>query len=385
MKYNLICYGWNPWSEFWKRNQIMASYLAKEKYIDQVLFINPAIWFEHVICNPFKEFNRLRLSYWKSVFPRRLEKNVTVYTPLFLPKMVELGERYVRNKIAHYIQKHYILLVNLPIAFDSYYERLFQNCAFSIFDWSDDFSQFEIGRNAKKKSQEKIDILIKNSDIVLAVNESLAARAKKINKNSFCIRNATNLGMFPALTFKRKKNKRPVIGYTGWLVLDRLDVELIHFCARSLPAYDFLFVGPKVSSDPLCLKKAPRNIYYQRAVKYEKLAEVIDSFDVCIIPNKVNEYTKGNDPIKIYDYLYMGKPVVTTPTAGVSYFSDWISICATSENFVSSIKDYIEYDTPEAIGARKKAVCEYSWDKKINFVLDLIKKEICPQWNLINI
>jgi glycosyltransferase involved in cell wall biosynthesis len=354
----------------------MVEYLSKEAYIEDVLFLNPAIWFEHVIRNPFTEFTRLRRSYWQSVCARKVGKNITVFTPLFLPKLQKLGEKRICGKVARYTQNPYILLVNVPILYNSSFIELLQNAALTLFDWSDDFAQFASGCEEQKRTQESINNIIKKADIVFTVNETLLERAKAINENSYCIRNATNLAMFPIFSLKRKKKKRPVIGYTGWLVPDRLDVELIHFCARSLPEYDFLFVGPKVSADPLHLKEAPRNVYYQRAVKYEKLAAVIENFDVCIIPNKVNDHTKGNDPIKIYDYLFMGKPVVTTETAGVKDFTELISICTTREAFLQAIKKYIEYDTLEIVTARKKAGFEHSWDMKIDSVRKMIQLKL---------
>ncbi|MFT5249019.1 MAG: hypothetical protein ACI93P_000742 [bacterium] len=378
MKYNLICFGYNPWSSFWKRNQIIVNYLQQENFIDKVLFINPSIWFSNSLSNPQKEFSPLRKAYWNSVIPRKVNIETTVYTPLYLPKLSKYTEKITQNIIKKYTCNPYLLLINKPMELDSGLAQLMDAATLTIFDWSDDFAQFAYGNDSVSSVQNNINKIINHSDIVFAVNDSLTSRAKEINENSHCVRNATNMAMFQnevGESVASVSDKcRPVIGYSGWLVEDRLDRELIHFCARNLPEFDFVFIGPKVSDDPLGISYGPKNIHYREPVPYIELADVLNEFDVCIIPNKVNEHTKGNDPIKIYDYLFLGKAVVTTNTAGVDEFKHLISIVNNKEEFKEALCLLVSENSVENVNERKNAGIKHSWDQKIEHVIGHIKK-----------
>lgn len=374
MKYNLICFGYNAWSEYWKRNQIMVHGLAQQEFVGRVLFINPAIWLEQSIRNPSGERDGIRKYYWQAITPRKIGPEITVWTPLYLPRVAHWTARELTRKIAGYTGEPYILLINCPLDLDDTTRTLVANAELAVFDWSDDFSQFASGESDKRAVQDSIDRIISSADVVLAVNEALRERAARLCHQSHCIRNATNLAMFPASCGGGQRSRvRRVVGYTGWLVPDRLDTALIHHCARSIPECDFVFVGPKVSADPLDLKRAPRNVIYRAPVKYCDLANTINSFDVCIIPNRVNQYTSGNDPIKIYDYLYMGKPVVTTPTAGVEEFADLVAIRDQPEGFLQAIRLALSDDTLEMVERRREIGRQHSWPHKMERVVSLVR------------
>lgn len=354
----------------------MVYYLSEETWIGEVFFVNPSIWFEQSLRAPLQEFSSLRKAYWRACFPHKVRSNIKVYTPVYIPKCAKWTELYINHLLATYTNTPYILLINgvMPRGVDL--DKLTSNSVLSIYDWSDDFAQFAGDEDDKERVQKKINHFIKSVDIVFTVNEKLLKRALKINTNSYPICNGTNLAMFHVRMQPKQKNSRPVIGYAGWLVPDRLDVELIHMCAKTLPEYDFVFVGPKVEKDPLRLCSAPTNIYYKKPVPFEELPNVINSFDICILPNNVNSYTDGNDPIKFYDYLYLGKPIVTTRTAGADKFLDIVDICDNYEDFCEAIVRRISCDDSNLVWIRQQYGIENSWANRIKEVIKIITKNL---------
>ncbi len=72
-------------------------------------------------------------------------------------------------------------------------------------------------------------------------------------------------------------------------------------------------MGPRVEPLPLGTRVPARpNVHILPPVPFRLYPACLSAFDVCILPNRVNAYTAGNDPIKIYDYLAGGTPIVAT-------------------------------------------------------------------------
>jgi hypothetical protein len=65
---------------------------------------------------------------------------------------------------------------------------------------------------------------------------------------------------------------------------------------------------------------------------------LLTSLDVCVIPHLVNELTLSMDPIKIYDYMATGRPIVSTGVAGVDRFDDVIYVRHDLDGFLDGIE-----------------------------------------------
>jgi UDP-galactopyranose mutase len=95
---------------------------------------------------------------------------------------------------------------------------------------------------------------------------------------------------------------------------DRVDAELVAGCARRMPDVQFVFVGP-VKQHRLGGESVPHapNVHFPGACDHSVVPAVVASLDVCLIPYRMNAYTRALSPIKLYEYLAMAKPVVSTP------------------------------------------------------------------------
>jgi glycosyltransferase involved in cell wall biosynthesis len=260
----------------------------------------------------------------------------------------------------------------------NFIENNFTNKQLVIYDWSDDFEKFTSDDDQRIKIRNNVDFNIINSDVVFCINENLLSRAKELNNNSYLIKNATNFFTFENNNKRRviDKNKdRPVIGYLGWINDERLDLDLMNYLAEIHKDVDFIFVGPKSHKGALEIitNKYP-NVKLLPSVPYLLAPQVIQEFDVCILPNKINEHTAGNDPIKIFDYLASGKPIVSTRTAGTENLEHLINIADDKETFSyflnKSLKEKISSQ------ARVDFAKENSWAQRYLSVKDIIIEEL---------
>lgn len=352
---NLICFGFDPWNDMWKRNQIMVYLLSRLSWIEKVLFLNPDVWLASDL--PYllsdKGVRVSKNATWRGIVPYKPVPNITVWSPTYLPKLSSLTRRFFDHLLSSVTRRPYILLINrATFSRQELYRVLVENAALSVFDWSDDFVEFlpSTMHNERKELGKAVDRLLQDVDIVFCINEFLAEKARRYNRGTHIIKNASAMDISDlpsSVPLKKRPNwlqrhrGRRIIGYVGWIIPRRLDADLIHAVASMRPEWDFVFVGPKTVRDPLELSARPQrsNIYVYDAVPYANLHEVIQAFDVCIIPNRVNEYTRGNDPIKIFDYMYLRKPIVSTPTSGTEPLSGVIGIAGTAKEFISKIEE----------------------------------------------
>lgn len=386
-EYNLINFGYNPWGFFWKRNQTIFYLLSREVFIDRALFVNSAVWPIDLLQTPRKQLSQPHINNWKYIVPRAIDDKITSYTPSILPFagryriMDRISLALSRQVYARYQSKPVILLVNTPIkGMWKNIDLLFPHAAVKIFDWSDDHEQFTDNQSEKEIVAKAIHYYVSHSDLVITINERLTQKAKKLNPDSFTLPNATNMFTFPAGEFcgslpsPLRYLQKPIVGYMGWLNEMRLDLELIEYLARSRATWNFFFIGPESHKDPLGprIRMLP-NVHIVKPVAYQLLASVLALCDVCILPNKINAHTSGNDPIKIYDYLATGKPLVSTRTAGTERLSDYIYLADTQEEFLAHLDRVIAGNDPIAKEIRMRVAYENSWKHRFEEFLPLLK------------
>ena len=382
-KIKIINFGFDPWSRYWKRNQTLFSLLNSTLKADSALFVNPAIWFADLLRNPKSIFD-CNLRY---VITRVVSGNIAVNTPVYLPYASRIG---IVREITSYLYKvnlslkgdeKIVLILNDLQADRELVDMIASKAFLTIFDWSDDFVEFSSNDEERQVCTQRCRHYCLISDIVLTINEDLKNRATEINENSYVIKNATNYFTFDeslgdserCQSLRRFGN--PVIGYIGWLNGLRLDSDLIRYVAESRPNYQFVFMGPKSEEFPLGTD-LPRmkNIHIIPPVPYSQYPACLRALDVCILPNLINAHTNGNDPIKLYDYLASGNPVVATKTAGTEAFSDVLNLADNKEHFLKLL-DHAIHDRSEPQKDRRIEIArQNSWQRRMVEVEEILGK-----------
>ncbi|MCD8184699.1 MAG: glycosyltransferase [Bacteroides sp.] len=106
----------------------------------------------------------------------------------------------------------------------------------------------------------------------------------------------------------------PIVGYLGTVNSTRLNGDLLLALAQERPQYSLVFTGPEDKGfRQHALHQLP-NVYFRGKKTVPELPAYLRAYDVCINPQMVNPITDGNYPIKIDEYLAMGKSTVATST-----------------------------------------------------------------------
>ncbi|OWY70681.1 hypothetical protein B7486_13810 [cyanobacterium TDX16] len=247
-----------------------------------------------------------------------------------------------------------------------------------VYDCMDHHAGFS-NNNSNVLSQESR--LLSSADLVVASSAKLFDMVKASSANPLLVRNAGQYEHFCAPPAKLVFEKtRPVIGYYG-AISEWFDAALVAQAARQMPECDFVLVGSTYGANLSPLKDLP-NVRMFGEVPYTDLPGYLHGFDVCMIPFQVNELTLATNPVKVYEYLSAGKPVVSIDLPELALMKDVIETAATAETFIAGLRKALTDNAPERVEARRAFARENTWAKR-GEVLDTALDALFPKVSVI--
>mgnify|MGYP001084258973 CR=1 FL=1 len=163
---------------------------------------------------------------------------------------------------------------------------------------------------------------------------------------------------------------RPLIGYHGALA-SWFDYQLLTALARRLPEMDFVLIGMDYDGSlaESALLEEP-NLHYLGQVDYDQLPGYVGNFDVGLIPFQVNEITRATSPIKLYEYLAAGVPVVSATLPDVGGFEGVIT-ASSIDAYQAGVLQALEYSQDQGRILRLQAQArEQQWEDRAGLILD---------------
>ena len=250
----------------------------------------------------------------------------------------------------------------------------------NIFDAVDNWLSHSSYKKEKDKLKEAYHIIKKEADLIFVVSDNLFELFDN-QDNTYWIPNGVDLKHYKQKFSLYNRDiadiKKPIIGYIG-VIQDRVDLDLIKYLARHNINKSIILVGPvwnEQDQAKLELDKE-KNVYFLGYKKYREAPMYIQQFDVGIIPHKGDNLTASMNPMKMYEYLACGKPVVSTKNTGSDNLKDMVAIAKDYEDFNKKINKALENNSKEEVEKRKEFVKQYSWFKTFQKMLELINKKL---------
>jgi glycosyltransferase involved in cell wall biosynthesis len=106
------------------------------------------------------------------------------------------------------------------------------------------------------------------------------------------------------------------------------------------------------------------NVHLVDAVPSNDIPAYVAAFDVGIIPFVVDDLTRGVSPLKMYEYLAAGVPVVATPLP-VCDAHPMVRTASTPEDFAARITEAVEERADEFAADAEAAADAASWDSRV--------------------
>jgi len=381
--HRIICFAPSDW---WGMNpscttHIMRKLAAKNK----ILYINP---FGSDLLGGLKRKKGLTARIarkLKSIVKclRQPEKNLYVFSPVFLPLQGKAAIDIVNNALLKLQIKIVCRLIGLSKPTILWLENIraadIMNCfdpVFKAYNVSDLFANNSYIANQQIQHQWEKRIC-EESDLVICVSKELHAVKRAERENVFYVPHGVDFDLFQQAARRTEEIleeladvRRPIAGYFGTLTAYN-DIEMLLWCARNMPDVSFVLAGQITGGDYSELKKLG-NVYFLGRIPYEKIPRLCANFDVCMLQWKMSKWIESCNPLKMFEYMASGKPIVSVPIKEAMQYADVISITHNKEEFCRAIRSELQNDTMERSRRRVEIAAKHCWDNQVEKISDLI-------------
>ncbi len=372
---DILCLSSSDWHGKWgSRQQVMLRF-ARRGY--RVLFVERQVGVEHLWRYP--EMRRRKWRRWREGL-HQLEENLWIVS--FPPLM---PSRYYSLTIAHWNQRlverwaqphlkrlgfrEPILWMYRPEdggLIGRFGERL------AVYHCIDEFAAGTQGRKRRLITALEQETLRK-ADIVFANSRLTYSNKRAYNPNTYRIPSGVDVAHFaqsmdaqteihPAMA----RISHPIAGYVG-SINEKLDIALLTATARKMTEWQFVFVGQvyRQTIDLSVLESLP-NTHFLGRYPFEDIPALMKAVDICLLPYADTEYTYYRSPLKLYEYLAAGKPIVSTDHPEVREFAEWVKIAGQPQAFADAIVKAYRHHTPDERQRRADLGRQHSWDRRVD-------------------
>jgi glycosyltransferase involved in cell wall biosynthesis len=370
---DIVCVGFADWQTELKTNQHhLMSRLARD---NRVLFVESLGLRQPQLSS--RDLKRILRRLRRGVAPPREVDGLHVLSPLVVPLHRFAAIRALNARLLPWLVGRAArrLGMSSPIlwSYNPQAEALLDVLSPSlvVYHCVDDVAAQKGVDAASFRAAEKR--FVERADAVLTTSEPLAERLRKISDKVTAMPNVADTELFSqALKAGRVDPELealpgPRIVFTGAIVATKLDVGLLVSLARLRPDWAFALVGPVGAGDPSTdvsvLGQEP-NVHLLGLRAYDALPDVLRGADAALIPYSLNELTASIFPMKVYEYLAAGLPVVATPLPSLRGV-EGIVTAADAESTASSLDELLAGDTPDARSERSRLAARHSWDARI--------------------
>ncbi len=395
--HDIIFIAAEPWEHYtWRRRHHVAWNLAKN---NRVLFVEPPLTF----LNPFRDID---LNWRHLLNLGRLKhqgKNLYSYSParlfpLSLPgsgrfKYYERDRQRIFKNLKNSIKKLKFKDPILWVYMDKYqydYHGLF-NEKIRITDWYDKFTAYsgiELQPGQIVSGKDREQKLLKNSDIIFAVSEELRKDLAHTGKSVYVIPQGVDYESFQNNQNRKKGIKRylenierPILGFIG-IMHYIVDFKLLTYMAEKRPAWSILLLGKKWltnESDSILFHNLINkdNVHYLGEKPREELPAYLSGVDVCLMPMKRTELNRKAAPLKLWEYLAAGKPIVAVDQ-GIRYDCDqFIEVAKGKDGLIAKIEECLkEGKNEELVQKRKQIAKNNSWESRTKQMMEIIESHL---------
>jgi len=364
-----ICFiSLETWDDIWRRNQFIAKQWDETGW--SVAFVGPGRDLSYSVRS--RDFSQ----FWGGTqVPENLPL-VNASRPLKVaPNSLKAGAwindrlwcRHLKSRFPKYESDQVIFWVNDHSCTPAI-RTLPKRCL--IYDITDDWTQFKQPGPAERRTREGDRWLCENADAVVVCSQGLFECKKDLvpNDRLFLIPNGVDIEHYADCVDPQRQlnasSNALVFGYTGSIHGQRVDVDLVASLASRLDRGIIRLVGPDMLTTPErdALLRTGR-VEFCGPKPYKELPAVMRKMDVMIVPHLVTPFTESLNPLKLWEYLASGKPIVSTPVAGFRDFPASVRLAGTADSFHAAMMDSLTESSDVAI-QRRAAAEGHSWQAR---------------------
>lgn len=377
----VVAFSSNDWSDIPSSTSHLMRQLARSRtvlYIDTIGIRTPRLTGR----DARRALDKLRRALSGA---RRVDRNLYVWSPIVIPLHGSGTARRLNAGLLGFLTRRVmqrlgmrspIVYVALPSALDAVTQlprtALVYHCV-------DDYREFTGAPRAAYRSME--DRLVRLADLTVVSSPRLLELRKEGARSIVYIPHGVDLEWFEGFLESDvvlpdlDGLANPIAGFVG-RIGDWIDLDLVCRCAQEMPGWSFVIVGP--TNVDLERYAGFSNLVFLGPKPHEDIPHYIKRFSVGLLPFVDNDVSASVNPLKLYEYLAVGKPVVSTTSLDMSEFADVVEV-ARPDDFPAAIRAAHEADTPERGEARRRFVSNYSWESIADRLVGALEGAVAAQ------
>ena len=373
---------------FWTNKQHVATELARRGF--RVLYIE-SIGLRRPTARR-RDLTRILRRLIRSVrAPRRVHENIWVWSPLVLPAhgsalARRLNRSLMRAGIALAIKRARFSRGTLwtynPLTTDLLSLSSFRAVVYHCVD--DIKSAPGMPREAIQRAELQ---LVQRANVVFATARNLAETRGRSNPNTYYFSNVADYEHFARardpitiVPDDLKSLPAPRIGFVGAISGYKLDFELLRKLAQARPDWSIVLIGEVGEGDPwtdISRIRGISNLHLLGPRPYRLLPAYLKGFRVGILPNLINDYTRSMFPMKFFEYMAAGLPVVGTQLPALAEHADVARLTVTPEEFIGAVESELERpSTP--LEVRIERARQYTYAARTDAMLRIVTSVTSP-------
>lgn len=341
-----------PFSGLKQRPQYIAEELAREH---DVIYVDPTISVMKFLMKGgdrpggyfYQAGDRLKVIRLNGIFSAHRSMEA-VWGLLRLPEKVQLKK---------YLKKADMVWVG----YCPWYGLIRGFSGIVVYDKMDDDQGITQNLLMRKLITKMEPALIKQASHIFVTAQQFQEEISAMGKHSVLLPNAVNKPEFEVVPNIRQKNEGRIFGYVG-MISHWFDMKAVSAILDADPRNQVILVGPSEISLPM-----HERLIWTGHVPKEEVAGWIASFDVCLYPFKRTSFLDSIDPVKIYEYLAMNKPVLAVRSRETEKFGGLLNLYSDYDELGGIVTEIPAkpFDTEDA---RKKYVVCNSWEERLKIV-----------------
>jgi beta-1,4-mannosyltransferase len=379
-----VVFGTSPWSDPWLTEQNLAYALSKRH---RVLYVEPPM----TPLTPLRYPGRGRQLGYALARSLRWDRGVAIYQPLVLPPRshpvaARLSAPILAGEVGRVVAR---LGLSRPVVISgdatpgllgAAGERL---SIYLVKDWVDGDGHL-LGRDSSQLAAER-DAMCERADLICAISRTLQETLARRGFEAELLEHGFHSDVADRYDADEPAEyaglPRPLLGFAG-RIDGRLDLGLLEALADRFRSGSILLIGPVVPRiDQAALRRLTdrHNVHLLGSFGRDELPPYLAHLDCALIPYFDSQWARHGSPLKLWDYLYAGPPVVGSGYSILrDYEPDFVRFASDTEGFIDAVERSLD-DPPERREHRRAFAARNTWDARAGDLEAIVAKAIDRQ------
>jgi glycosyltransferase involved in cell wall biosynthesis len=260
------------------------------------------------------------------------------------------------------------------------------NEIFSVYHIVDEYSGYT-GAGSLADLADREQELLDRVDLAIAVTPELVEARARNNRQLLLVENAVDYAQFRKAVrdaiepVAMSSIPQPRYGYSG-LIGVRLNFRLLLDFARASSERSLVLIGkvdPRGCEEALAELRELPNVHFLGEVPAAAVASHVAAFDVGLLPYAINRETQHISPLKLYEYLAAGKPVIATPIPAARRHEDMVVLAEDAPAFGAAGEALLAADDDAARARRSAFAATNTWDHRVRQIGAALQPQVAAR------